>query len=149
MAVQTTYSERMAKGLPGQPQGSDYDASTGICETAAGIGFGLAVGRGTGVKGVTLGAADLAHFKGVSIRDITLGAETDKYPQYKNVGVYERGLIYVLPSVAVAPGDPVHFDATTGVFKNSGGVGPIVGAEWIEPGDDATVALLKLYNPRS
>lgn len=43
-AVQTTYNQTLAPGYPGMPASeSGWDAETKICETAAGIGFGLAV----------------------------------------------------------------------------------------------------------
>lgn len=133
MAVQSTYSERMAAPSPGVIGGSDYDTITGLCESAApgGIPFGRAVSRGTlSDKGVVLGGA-LAGFRGVSVKENTLGAEQDKYLPPNNVGILQRGQIWLEPSVAVASDDPVHYDTTTGIFKISGGIGPIKGARWV------------------
>ena len=45
--VQSTYSENIAIASPGMPADADYSAATKICETAAGIAFGVAVQRGT------------------------------------------------------------------------------------------------------
>jgi hypothetical protein len=58
----------------------------------------------------------------------------DKYPQYKNVGYLSRGQIWVEASVAVGANDPVHYDTTTGAWKISGGIGPIVGARYVTSG---------------
>jgi hypothetical protein len=133
MAVQTTYSERMSPNSPGTIGGSDYDTVTGLCETAApgGIPFGRAVGQGTlSDKGVVLGGSSTT-FRGVSLKDATLGAEQDVYLPPNNVGVLTKGEIWVEPGVAVTPQDPVHFNASTGVFAISGGTGPIKGARWV------------------
>jgi hypothetical protein len=153
MAIQTEYRERIQAARPGLVQGSDYDSKTGTCEVEAGIGFGLAVGQGAGDKGVVLGGA-LGGFRGISIRDVTQydaagsGAIVDKYPQYANMAYLTRGLVYVVPAVAVAPGDPVHYNATTGVLTNTGGNGPVKGARWASSADADGYALVDLggYN---
>lgn len=132
--VQTSYSERIAPPGPGTIQGTYDKGGTGICETASpGIPFGRAVSQGTlSDQGVVLGGT-LDGFRGVSIRDVTLGAEKDAYLPPDSVGVYERGLIWVEPGEAVSANDPVWFDGTTGVFyksTGSGRVGPVKGARW-------------------
>lgn len=147
MTTQTSYSERMRRGFPGQQQGSDYDSITGLCETAAGIGFGLAVGHGGNAteKGTVLGGPS-ENFKGVSIKDVTLvhsDADLDKYVEHENMGIHTRGLIFVAPSTAVAEGGAVHYDATTGVFKASGGE-LLQGAVWRSSALANEVALLYL-----
>lgn len=131
--MQTEYNENMKAPSPGTISSSDYDTRTGICETAAGIGFGLAVSQGTlSDKGVVIGGT-LAKFRGISVKDITLGHRTDvdEYHQYDNVGYLSRGTIWVSPADAVAANDPVHFDGSTGRLTNAGGIGPIPGARWI------------------
>lgn len=133
MAVQSTYSERISPPPPGTIGGSDYDTITGLCESAApgGIPFGRAVTRGTlSDKGALLGGA-LAGFRGVSVKEVTLGSEQDKYLPPNNMAILQRGQIWLEPSVAVASDDPVHYDTTTGIFKNTGGIGPIKGARWV------------------
>jgi hypothetical protein len=136
-AVQTTYPTGIAAGKPGLwVNMENYNSITRICETSAGIGFGLAVSRGSGAKGAILGGT-VAGFLGVSLCDITLvtpaGGTVDKYARYKNMGVGTLGKIWVSPFENVAIGDPVWFDGTTGRFgkaTNTGIVGPIVGAAW-------------------
>lgn len=150
MAIQTTYRERTQAARPGLIQGTDYDTKTGIVEPAAGIGFGLAVGQGVGDKGVVLGGA-LGGFRGISVRDVTIAPvepNVDEYPQYANMSYITRGLIYAQPAVAVAVGDPVHYNATTGVLTNTGGNGPVLGARWASSVDADGYALVDLggYN---
>lgn len=143
--VQNTYAERIAKGSIGSAANeTNWDADTRIVETVAGIGFGLAVGQGTNDKGAVIGGT-LANFVGVSMRDITLvNATPDTYARYQNMAVMTEGDIWVAPTVAVSPTDPVHYDAATGKFATSGGSGPIAGARWMTSADANQPAVLRL-----
>jgi hypothetical protein len=134
MATQTTYSERIAPNAPGVLAGHANSGrrTTGICETPLpGIPFGRAVSQGVNSnEGVIIGGS-AARFRGVTIADQTLRGDrspNDAYYPGDNVGVMETGDIWVEPAVAVAAKDPVFFNATTGLFHNSTGVGPIPGA---------------------
>lgn len=132
--VQPTYTEHMPVAVPGLIKGSDYDTVTGNCVEDDGIGFGLAVSQSdSGDINVDLGG-DIANFRGVSVRDITLithtAANVDKYEKGNNMSILKRGTIWVQPGESVAPSDPVHFDTATGVFGKSGGTGPVKGARW-------------------
>jgi hypothetical protein len=143
--VQSTYLDNIPEAVAGMPATMDeWDGVTYLCETVAGIGFGLAVGRGTADKGAVLGGT-LAKFVGVSQRDITLEvSQTDKYVQYQNMSVRSHGTIWVVTSgTAPTPADPVHYSATTGVFAITGGTGPIVGARWRKTGAN-NLALLHI-----
>lgn len=136
MPIQSEYVESIKSPPPGTLSGSGetIDSFTGNAETD-GIPFGRAVSRGTiatfGDGAVLLGGT-LALFRGVSIRDITLGARTpvDQYQQYDNVGVLRKGMIWLEPAVAIVAGDPVHYVQATGIFTNTGGIGPVKGARW-------------------
>jgi hypothetical protein len=132
MAVQTSYNERIAPPSPGTVGGSDYDTVTGICETASpGIPFGRACSQGTlSDKGVVIGGT-LAAFRGVSVKDITVGAEQVNYLPPNNMSLLQRGQVWLEPAVAINANDPVHFNGTTGVFTNTGGIGPVKGAHWV------------------
>lgn len=144
MAIQTTYSENIRAGLPGLVVGSDYNIDTGNVETAAGIGFGLAVSQGAADKGIIIGGT-LAGFRGITVRDVTLeSAQADEYSQYQNAGVLVRGKIWVTVGAAVAAGDPVHFVAATGAFTNTGDVGPILGARYVTSAALNGLALVEL-----
>lgn len=139
MPIQSEYTNYIKAPSPGTLTGSGetIDSITGNAETD-GIPFGRAVSEGNvavyGDNAVILGGS-LAGFVGVSVKDITLGTravgEVDQYHRYDNVGVLQRGMIWVEPAVAVVANDPVHFDAATGIFTNTGGLGPIKGAKWV------------------
>jgi hypothetical protein len=154
MAVQSTYRENLLDNSPGTMQGSDYNTETGICETASpGIPFGRAVSQGSeSDQGVIIGGS-LAGFRGVSIKDVTLGAEHDAYLPPNNVGILNRGTIWVEPNEAVTADAAVYFVAGTGVFSDnaSGAVGPIKGARWKTSCGVGGRALLQLpgYNKNS
>lgn len=147
--VQATYRENMDAAVAGMIATMvNWDATTHVLEDASPIGFGLAVGEGTNDGQCSLGGT-LGTFLGVTIRDITQvpGASRtnpDTYIQYDNVGVLRMGEIWV-QTTGTAPvrGDPVHYDATTGVFQTSGGSGPILGAAWTRAGAN-DLALLRL-----
>lgn len=143
--VQSAYSENMVRGLAGMVADTvPSSADTRNCETAAGIGFGLACGQGSADKGAVLGGS-LANFVGISIRDVTLMNDTaDEYQENQNMAVHTDGDIWVTTNVAVAVGDPVHYDATTGAFQITGGSGPILGARYMEAAAAGSPALVRL-----
>lgn len=134
--VQSTYRDRMHPATPGMPADMrNWDSITRSCETAAGIAFGVAVGRGDDdpEKKAKVGGA-LPDFLGVTFRDITLdhpAATTDKYAENENMGICTQGTVWVRVSGTPGPDSPVHYNATTGVFAASGGTGPVVGARFM------------------
>lgn len=128
MAVpQVAFAERHGIAYPGMVADMvPHTIISKLCETAAGIGFGLALTQGVGDPGCLLGGTDPTKFIGVSVMDRTLiprlgSVVVDKYPQRSNVGVLTFGKIWVTPGANVAAGDPVHFNPTTGQFSNAGG----------------------------
>jgi hypothetical protein len=116
-------------------------------EEVAGIGFGLAVGRGdTDSEGGAKLAGTLEDFIGVSIRDVTQDIDNaDKYARYGGISILESGPIVVQVTGAPTTEDPVHYSATTGIFAASGGTGPIVGARW-EKNAEGGLGLVRLPN---
>lgn len=131
--VQRTYAPQIAPAVVGMIANEAGDAvGTRECETAAGIGFGLAVSQGTKEGGAVLGGS---AFIGVSVRDVTLdrisvdpayaGATlpVDTYPQYQSMAVLSRGDIWVKcmggGATGTKAGDGLFFDATTGEFTNT------------------------------
>jgi hypothetical protein len=149
VVVQSTYPENQAVAFPGQPATMHgWDADSLFCETAAGIGFGLAVSRGSSEKGVVLGGT---AFAGVSFKDITLvarvGQTVDKYQQRDLMGVCVRGDIWVNVTTAVARGDPVIYNATTGAFGGAAGQ-QLTHARYVRGnGGSAGLAILRLTGP--
>lgn len=148
-AVQTTYTENQPIALPGMPADADYSADTRICETAAGIGFGVAVSQGSADKGALIGGASAAVFVGVTIADKTINNDggADGYNQYDNMGVMYRGTIWVQVPTAVNDGDDVTFNGTTGVLSSAAaGAGQfaIAGARWMTTASNGGFAKLRL-----
>lgn len=151
MAVQTTYNDRMPKAVAGMIANMEsWNADTRIVETAAGIGFGLAVGRGSADKGAVIGGASAAAFLGISIRDVTQEPHatlTDKYPQYKNMAVLKRGVIWVTAAGDVQDGQDVSFNSTTGALSSAAGSGTqfaIPGARWLDTVSSGALARIEL-----
>jgi len=132
--VQSTYSERMPIAVAGLlADMRDWDGISRNVETAAGIGFGLAVSRGTDTEGGAVLGGTVTGFLGVSQRDVTLEANAtpDEYQQNTEMGILTAGTIWVEVTGTPDPTDPVHFNATTGVFAASGGSGPVLGARFV------------------
>lgn len=129
-AVQSTYTENIAAARAGLLSGSDNDVQTGIAEEE--LDAGKAAAQGTADKGIIEGGTT-ATFRGVTIRDVTLGAEQDAYAIGQNVGVVTRGQVWVVPSHDVAANDKVYFTAADGLFTNqaSGNV-LVAGARWVD-----------------
>ncbi len=109
----------------------NWSADTRIVETAAGIGFGLAVSQGVADRGCILGGS---AFVGITRADPTIavasGLTVDKYPQYDNAGILVMGDIWVSPDNAVVAGEAVYYSTTTGVLGHSGGT-IIEDARWM------------------
>lgn len=147
--VQNSYAENIGKGRPGMVATMNpSDADTKICETAAGIGFGLACGRGSDDKGAVLGAAAAAAFVGISIRDVTLeSSQSDKYVQYQNMAVLKRGVIWVTAGGNVQDGQDVTFNTSTGVLSSIAADGSnfqIPGARWLDTVSSGDLARVEL-----
>lgn len=140
MTIQTTYVERIAKAVAGMIGGSDFNTRTGIVETAAGIGFGLAVSQGAADQGIILGGS---AFVGISVRDVAVGAEKTLYEQYKNAAYLTRGQIWVTVVSAVVAGAAVKYDTTTGAIDDSTGT-TIPGARFVTSAGAGELALVEL-----
>lgn len=145
--LQPTYGERISPAVAGLIKGPDFNTITGVCETVAGLGFGIAVSQGSGDQGVVIGGTR-AGFLGITVRDVTLeSVQADVISRYQNLSVLQRGQIWVAPSHSVVAGDAVYFVAATGVLTNqsSGNQGPINGARFVTSaagtGDLAVVEL--------
>lgn len=143
--VQSTYLENIAIASPGMPADADYTAASKICETVAGIGFGVAVQRGAADNGALIGAVAATDFVGVTIRDIT--QEEDEYAEGRTMGVMQRGRIWVTVGGDVTAGGDVTFSATTGVLSSAAAGGAqfaISGAVWETTASNGGLAKLNL-----
>jgi hypothetical protein len=155
MAVQTTYPTSLAIGRAGQAASMvNWNTITRLCETAAGIAFGLAVTRGTGDKGAVLGGSDPAKFLGISLEDKSIvrkeGETVDKFRQYDNMPVCNQGEVFVKVASNVAAGDYVYFDTATGELTNDDtDVGPVPGAMFESAASSGGIAKVSLGIPRA
>ena len=96
--LQTTYTDTVAKGYAGMiPNGEISNRISRTIETAAGIGFGRPVYRGTGDHGVTSTGGTLTTFLGwtIATQDLAPSADADEYQQYDNASIITEGAIYV------------------------------------------------------
>lgn len=143
--VQTAYSENIPVGYAGMVVDmTQADVVSRVCETAAGLAFGVAVSQGTNDNGVLLGGS-LTDLLGITVRDVTLDpSAADVVPQYANLGVLVKGDIWVVAAAAITVGDPVHYDTTTGLLTNTGGIGPIVGARWMRSAASGALGVVRL-----
>jgi hypothetical protein len=138
--VQPTYQRYLTVGQNGMLADETVWASdTRIVETAAGIGFGLAVSQGAlSDRGCVIGGST---FVGVTRADQTLaradlstpsGPSTlalDTYLQYDNAGILTMGDIWVNCYASVTPATTVTFSATTGQLGLAGTT--ITHARWM------------------
>lgn len=147
--VQNSYSENIRPAVAGMVANQrNWDADTLNVETAAGIPFGVAVGRGAAVDGAILGAAGGDGFRGISIRDVTLDPrDKDAYQKEANIGVLTNGDIWVTTGGPVTAGQPVTFDKATGVLSN---IAPsatqfvAMGATWMTNAPAGGLAIVRL-----
>lgn len=112
ITIQSTYLTDYVRGFAGMvADGEPSNRISRTVEDAAGIAFGKAAWRGAGDHGVTLTPAT-GTFMGVTIADAGVMPNgvtaADIYPQYSTAGLLNEGVIFVIPSVNVADGDPVY-----------------------------------------
>jgi hypothetical protein len=148
--VQITYLENQAIAQAGMIASGDHSIDTRICETAAGIAFGVAVGQGTADRGAVIGAAAAAGFVGVSVQDMSVEndpANSNEYHQLDTMGVITRGDVWVVTGGIVTAGADVTFASTTGILSSAATSGTqfaIAGARWMTGAASGALALLRL-----
>lgn len=146
MAVQTTYSETIRAGVPGQIVNTeDAVLVSRTVETAAGIGFGKPVKQGTADKGVIL--FDGGTVFGVTVRERSIDAnDGDDFGQYADARVMLKGVVWVTCATGCSAGDSVFVRPSNGDFQDSNansGV-QIVGARWDTSAEAGAIAQLRL-----
>lgn len=154
MAIQTSYSERIADAREGMIANmSTAEIVTGEVETSGGIGFGLAVYQGTAADQIELGGVAGANpflaskFLGVTVRDRTRAPDDDEYKQGANAAVLVRGDIWVKVEAAVTVGADVSFKETTGQFSTASGSATqavVPRARWMTAAAAGGLAVLRL-----
>jgi hypothetical protein len=148
--VQSTYTELQPIAHAGMLASSDHSVDTRICETAAGIGFGVAVSQGAADAGAVIGGASAAVFVGITVQDMSIEndpSNSDEYPRYSNMGVMTRGEIWVVTGGIVTAGADVTFASTTGVLSSaatSASQFAIAGARWMTSAASGALAKVRL-----
>jgi|SRR6516164_4646179 len=137
--VQTVYTRYIGVAQNGILASEvNFVADTRTVETAAGIGFGLAVSQGVNDRGCIIGGS---AFVGITRADPTLARADlsvpgssntlplDAYPQYDLAGILAAGDIWVNCYASVTPATTVTFSATTGQLGIAGTT--ITHARWM------------------
>jgi len=148
-AYQTTYTERPAKGLPGQVANEEKsNRISRTVEDAAGIKFGTPVQRGTGDHGVAALAS--GTFLGIAILNPAVPPSTtnpDAYPQYFTGAFMTEGQMYVTAGGNVSDGGEVFYNTSTGRYVGASGaniVGPIPDAVFDTSGGNGDIVEISL-----
>lgn len=147
-AIQSTYTT-MSAARAGQiaDMQESYNAFSRTVSTAAGIAFGAPVQRGASdglAKAIGDGSA--TTFLGVAVRTQSRDANNaDKFTQYEDVRILDKGTIWVTASVAVTQGDSVYFVTATGAWTNSATSSTsVANAVWDTTTSGAGLAILRL-----
>ena len=135
--VQSEFPEHMKAGLPGMINRMvDYNSVTRSAE-ADPIPACRAVSQSLQSDIGAVMGGPLAQFVGLTILDPTLivpltvsGTPIDAYPPYSNMGVLSKGEMFAIADVPTTSGDPLYYEALTGILKNIAGLGPVPGASW-------------------
>lgn len=113
MSVQTTYSSVLTAAKPGQIADlNPVEIETRLCETAAGIGFGKVVSRGTDDDEAVLGGTSPI---GVALR-VYSNEDGTAYEQYETMAIIRKGMVWVTVSETGSPGDALNSVDATGVI---------------------------------
>lgn len=124
MALQSNFTETVAKGYPGMvANGETSNRISRTVESAAGIAFGQPVYRGTGDHGCTGTIGTLATFLGFTVATSALAPSTDadEYQQYDNATIITSGAVYVNVKGAVTDGAAI-------TIGTGGGAADLIGA---------------------
>lgn len=118
----TTYKQEMDAGVAGAIATTENkDIVSRAVETAAGIGFGLAVVQGVNDKGIRLPITGDTKIFGVTVLDRTAGDLINgKFQQYESARVMTKGTIWVQVTEDVKAGDDVAVDLATAKFNKAG-----------------------------
>lgn len=133
MTVQTTYGF-IAPAVAGQIVDMYFNEIVSkLVETATGLGFGIAVGRGTGDNQCVVGGA-----LGISVRELTRemdqrgAAAVTKYILGNAAAIMRKGHLYVTlgGDDAVDAGDGLGYIAATGVICAASATGATAVSNW-------------------
>lgn len=127
MSAQTSYSIKHPTAYAGLIYAqAPKDIVSRSVETAAGIGFGVAVSRGTDKESqVVIGGTD---FCGITVRSLdregAINTGNILYKQKETAALIREGYLWVVIPTGGNPGDSIKYNNTTGVLDvGTAGVG--------------------------
>lgn len=150
MSAQTSYSLRQPKAYAGLIYAqAPHDIVSRKVETAAGIGFGVAVSRGTDKENqIVVGGTD---FLGITIRSLDKEGAANTgailWNQKESAGVVRNGYIWAVCPAGCTAGAAVKYVNATGVL-NAGAAGAgetnLVGAKWETTAAAGELAVIRI-----
>lgn len=150
MSAQTSYSIKQPVAYAGMIYAqAPHDIVSKSVETVAGIGFGVAVSRGTDKdRQIVLGGT---AFTGITIRSLDKeGAASTaavKWNETETAGVMRSGYIWAICPSGCNPGDKVNYVNATGVIDSgtaSAGETQLDGAQWDTTAAAGELAVIRL-----
>ena len=151
MSAQTSYSINQNKAYAGLVYAqAPHDIVSRAVETAAGIGFGVAVARGTDAdKQIDL--AGSADFLGITIRSLekegAANTAATQWNENETAGVLRKGYIWAVCPAGCVPGNAVKYTDGTGVLDaGAAGAGEtqLDGATWETTAAAGELAVIRL-----
>lgn len=150
MSAQTSYSINQSKAHAGliYAQGPTDIVSRSV-ETVAGIGFGVAVSRGTDAeRQIVAGGSD---FLGITIRSLEKEGAANtgdiQWNEKDTAGVFRGGYIWTVCPAGCNPGDAVKYTDATGVI-DAGAPGAsetaITNAQWETVAAAGELAIIRI-----
>lgn len=142
--VQSTYASSISDAVAGMVANMETaNKLTRLCEDSGGVGFGKALFQGTNDNQVTATAS--TAFIGISMKDVTaIDSTADTYPQYDNVSVLNKGVIWVLAGGTVAAGEAVYVDGSGNFVESASGATALSGVTFDSSGVDGDLVRIRL-----
>lgn len=134
--LQNSYTENLALGYPGMiASGETSNRISRTVETAAGIGFGRAVYRGTGDHGCTATVGTLATFLGFTVATSAqapvAGQDADEYQQFDNATILTSGAMFVTVTGNVADGAAITVATANGALSSTAADASNIATGWV------------------
>lgn len=136
MSAQTSYSIKQPKAYAGLVYAqAPHDIVSRDVETVAGIGFGVAVSRGTNLERQVVAGG--TAFLGITIRSLDKEGAANtgaiQWNEKETAGILRDGYIWAVCPSGCNPGDPVNYVNATGVLDSGAAVAGetlLDGAQW-------------------
>lgn len=136
MSAQTSYSIKQPKAYAGLVYAqAPHDIVSRDVETVAGIGFGVAVSRGTNLERQVVAGG--TAFLGITIRSLDKEGAANtgaiQWNEKEAAGILRDGYIWAVCPSGCNPGDPVNYVNATGVLDSGAAVAgetALDGAQW-------------------